>query len=112
MCRVRVYKPHTTEDCPLKAAAYCSHCACTGFHFTKDCPNAPLRRRKDMPVVQGRPAAEPANPLILNHNIDCIYSFLKLWGMDIPRNQYSEKTLKKFLLKEALKHDYTSVIYV
>jgi hypothetical protein len=47
----------------------------------------------------------------LNHNIDCVYSFLKLWGMDIPRNQYCDKTLKKFLLKEALKHGYTAVIY-
>jgi hypothetical protein len=110
-CRVRIYKPHATDDCPLKAAAYCSHCAANGLHFTKHCPNAPLRRRKDMPVVQGVLAAEPSTALVLKDDMDCVYSYLKLWGKDIRAKGYADKTVKRLLAEEALEHGYTSVVY-
>jgi hypothetical protein len=109
--KIRIYKPHDVEDCPIRESAYCSHCACYGLHFTKDCVNVPRRRRRDEPVQSGAPAEEPSNALVINNNMDLVYSYLKLWGKDERSKNLSEKSAKKLLVEEAKKHGYSSVVY-
>jgi hypothetical protein len=64
-----------------------------------------------MPVVQGVLAAEPSTALVLKDDMDCVYSYLKLWGKDIRAKGYADKTVKRLLAEEALEHGYTSVVY-
>ncbi len=77
----------------------------------KNCPNIPPRRHRSQPIYQGVPAEEPSKALVLNDDMDCIYSFLKLWGKDIRPKGYAEKTVKKILVEEASRNGYTSVVY-
>ena len=110
--KIRLYKPHLVEDCPIKSAAYCSHCASYGLHFTKDCHNKPLRRRKDQPIYQGVPAEKPSNALVINDDMECVYSYLKLWGKDIRPKGYADKTVKKILVEEAAARGYEGVRFM
>ena len=110
--KIRRYKPHSYSECPIRAAAYCSHCASYGLHFMKDCPNTPPRRHHKHPIYQGTPAPEPSKALFINDDMDCVYSYLKLWGQDVRPKGYADKTVKKILAGEAPKHGYDGVIYI
>ncbi len=65
-----------------------------------------------MPVVQGIPAAEPSTALIIKDDMDCVYSYLKLWGKDIRAKGYADKTVKRLLAEEAISRGYNNVRYI
>lgn len=109
--KVKVYRTHKREDCPLLRAAYCAHCACHGLHFSVDCPRKPVWGRPTAKPLDPAPPLPASNNLIMRDEDAVIKSNLKLWGYD-PKGKIPDKKLKKLVDAYAREEGYDGVSYV
>ena len=110
--KVKVYRNHERDDCPLLRAAYCAHCACHGLHFSVDCPRKPVWGRPGIKPVEPAPPLDAHNALIMRDEEATIKSNLKLWGYDTKGRKIPEKKLKKPVETYAKEEGFDEVCYV